>query len=157
MQIRSSRRRGYTLLEVILAVSISVVLIAALYFAMDTQFKHAQAAREVIEESTIVRALLTRITNDLAPVQGPVNPFLNASGAYVNSQTTTSGIGSTANNTAASSSSSSSGSSSSNSSSSSSSSSSTNANVINVSQTNIGVYGDNESVTFTVSRVPRRA
>src|SRR2546430_756620 len=37
---------GFTLLELVLAVAISVVLMGALYLALATQFQHARAGRE---------------------------------------------------------------------------------------------------------------
>src|SRR5438093_297614 len=40
-------RSGYTLLEVLLALSIAVLLLGALYVAMDLQLRHADAGREV--------------------------------------------------------------------------------------------------------------
>src|SRR5262249_23692004 len=62
---RIQRRSGYTLLEVLLASAIGVLLMGALYVAMDVQLRHAQAGREVAEQSLLVRALLTRMGNDI--------------------------------------------------------------------------------------------
>jgi prepilin-type N-terminal cleavage/methylation domain-containing protein len=64
--IRRGTRTGFTLLEVLLAMSIGLLLMGALYVVVDTQLKHAQAAREVVEQSTLARALLTRIDNDIS-------------------------------------------------------------------------------------------
>src|ERR1700677_3516420 len=82
-------RRAFTLLEVTLAVTISLMLVLALYFALDIQFEHARTAREIIDETTIVKSVLTKINNDLAGIQGPINPYLNASNAYGANTTTT--------------------------------------------------------------------
>ena len=65
-QSKIQNRHGYTLLEVLLASAIGVLLMAALYVAMDIQLRHAQAGREVAEQSQVVRALLTRMGNDIA-------------------------------------------------------------------------------------------
>jgi prepilin-type N-terminal cleavage/methylation domain-containing protein len=60
------RRSAFTLLEVLLASAIGVLLMAALYVAVDVQLRHARAGREVIEQSTLARALLSRIANDIS-------------------------------------------------------------------------------------------
>ncbi len=64
--IRRHKRPGFTLLEVLLAMGIGVMLLGALYVAVETQLKNAQAAREIVEQSTLARALLTRIGNDIS-------------------------------------------------------------------------------------------
>ena len=51
---RDSRRRGYTLLEILVASAIAVLLMSALYVAVDLQLRHAQAGREVIEQSVLL-------------------------------------------------------------------------------------------------------
>src|SRR5207249_7423270 len=48
---RRNRRRGFTLLEVLLAAAIGVLLLAALYIAMEVQLNHARAGREAVEHS----------------------------------------------------------------------------------------------------------
>ena len=53
--LRIPSRPGYTLLEVLLASAIGVLLMGALYVAMDVQLRHAQAGRELIEQGTLVR------------------------------------------------------------------------------------------------------
>lgn len=72
---RSSCRDGFTLLEVLLAMAIGVLLLGALYGALRIQLHHAQAGRDVVDESALARALLSRIGNDvalsLAPVPAP--------------------------------------------------------------------------------------
>jgi hypothetical protein len=62
------------LLEVLLAAAIGVLLMAALYVAMDVQLRHAQAGRDLVEQSLLVRALLARIANDIRPSIGPALP-----------------------------------------------------------------------------------
>jgi hypothetical protein len=41
---------------------------------MDMQYRHVQAGRDVIEQSTLARALLARITNDITASVGPAVP-----------------------------------------------------------------------------------
>ncbi len=64
--IRRDKRTAFTLLEVLLAMGIGLLLLGALYVAVDTQLKHAAAAREVVEQSTLARALITRIADDVS-------------------------------------------------------------------------------------------
>jgi prepilin-type N-terminal cleavage/methylation domain-containing protein len=59
------RRAAFTLLELLLASAIGVLLMGALYVAMRVQLRHAQVAREVVQESTLVRALFTKIESDI--------------------------------------------------------------------------------------------
>src|SRR6516165_3852980 len=67
-------RAGFTLLEVSLATAIGVVLLGALYVAVDLQLRHAQIAREMVEESTLARAILARIAGDIKQNIGPMRP-----------------------------------------------------------------------------------
>ncbi len=60
-------RKAFTLLEVLLSAAIGVLLMAALYVAMNVQLDHAQAGREAVEQSLLVRALLRRMSNDITP------------------------------------------------------------------------------------------
>jgi prepilin-type N-terminal cleavage/methylation domain-containing protein len=60
-------RRAFTLLEVLLSAAIGVLLMAALYVAMNVQLDHAQAGRDAVEQSLLVRALFRRISNDVTP------------------------------------------------------------------------------------------
>lgn len=85
-------RRAFTLLEILLATSIGVLLLAALYAAVDVQFRHAQAARSVVEQSTLARALLARIGNDIACSAGPADPSrFRATGSQASSSQQTNG------------------------------------------------------------------
>ena len=58
-------RPGFTLLEITLAATIAVLLLAALYAAVRVQLNHAQAGRNVVEQSTLARQILRRIDNDV--------------------------------------------------------------------------------------------
>ena len=65
---RASHRQAFTLLEIVLAVSVGLVLVIALYSALYVQFHHGKLAREIIDESSVVRSILAKITNDISPV-----------------------------------------------------------------------------------------
>lgn len=79
-------RPAFTLLEVLLATAIGVILLAALYAAVDIQYKQAQAARDIVEQSTLARALLARMGNDIASSAGPADPSrFRATGNQVSS------------------------------------------------------------------------
>jgi hypothetical protein len=68
------RREAFTLLEVLLASALAVVLMAALYVALDVQLRLAAAGRDSIEEARVTRAIVQRFDNDLACSVGPVAP-----------------------------------------------------------------------------------
>jgi prepilin-type N-terminal cleavage/methylation domain-containing protein len=78
---RSVRRQGFTLLEVLLASALAVVLMAALYVALDVQLKLAADGRDAIDEATLTRAVVMRLENDLACSVGPVVPPIGNGGA----------------------------------------------------------------------------
>jgi hypothetical protein len=67
-------RPAFTLLEMILAAAVAVMLLAALYVAMDLQLRHAEAARDVVVETALVRTLFNRITADITPNLGQADP-----------------------------------------------------------------------------------
>jgi prepilin-type N-terminal cleavage/methylation domain-containing protein len=73
------RRPGFTLLEMLLATMIGVLLMGALYVAIDVQLRHAQAGRDVIEESLLVRAVLTHMADDIKASVAAQPPALPAS------------------------------------------------------------------------------
>jgi hypothetical protein len=67
-------RPAFTLLEMILAAAVAVLLLAALYVAMDLQLRHAEAARDTVTETRLARTLLYRIAEDIAPDIGTADP-----------------------------------------------------------------------------------
>jgi hypothetical protein len=87
----SMTRPAFTLLEMVLAASITVLLLAALYVAVDIQLRHAAAARELVEQSTLVRTLVNRIANDIEPSVNLVDPsrFQSGSGSSTSGSSTT--------------------------------------------------------------------
>ena len=157
-------RAGFTLLEVVLATGIAVLLLGALYVAVDMQLRFAQDSRDMLQESTLSRALFERMDADASQVVTLADPGRYRLGASV---TGTSLAGATAdtgaNSTpttssgAASSSSSATGASSSSSSSSSASSSSSTDDAATSVVLPLGVAGDSQTLHLFVSRVPREA
>jgi prepilin-type N-terminal cleavage/methylation domain-containing protein len=75
-----ARRSGFTLLEVLLASALAVVLMAALYVALDVQLRLANEGREAIEQATLTRAIVQRLENDLTSGLGPVAPPVGNAG-----------------------------------------------------------------------------
>jgi prepilin-type N-terminal cleavage/methylation domain-containing protein len=92
----STRSRGpvrgaFTLLEVLLASALAVILMAALYVALDVQLKLADAGREAIEQATVSRAIVQRLEADLANCLGPVAPNTGGSSEMTTEDETTTG------------------------------------------------------------------
>jgi prepilin-type N-terminal cleavage/methylation domain-containing protein len=69
-------RAGFTLLEVVLAITLSVVLLTALYLTLNLHYRHAKAGRELTDEAAIVRSVLARISDDINGQLSPMNPLL---------------------------------------------------------------------------------
>ncbi|MBI3410661.1 MAG: prepilin-type N-terminal cleavage/methylation domain-containing protein [Planctomycetes bacterium] len=137
----SGARKGFTLLEMILALTIGVVLLGALYQFLNGQLFLAQAGRDVLEEGTLARAILTRMTNDI----------LGHLGENSGSLLPASSSGSTGANSSGGSNSASGSSSSNMSSSSGASSTSTTSSI----QVNLGVRGESNRIILSLSRLPR--
>src|SRR5436190_24364345 len=75
MRIRTrSARRGFTLLEVLLASSLGLLILYGLYLAIDLQLRFAESGRSAVEQATLARSLLSRISADVAPCVGLVDP-----------------------------------------------------------------------------------
>jgi prepilin-type N-terminal cleavage/methylation domain-containing protein len=142
-----AHRPAFTLLEVMLAMAIGVFLLAALYVAVDVQLRHAQIGREIVEQSTLARALLTRMGNDISP---SVAPALPANTATSSSSSSSSG-GTTSSTTSSTGSTGTTGTGTSSSSTTSSPATSVNGAI----QFNLGVQGDTSRLILSISRVPR--
>jgi prepilin-type N-terminal cleavage/methylation domain-containing protein len=67
-------RRGFTLLEVLLASAIAVLLLGALYVAFDVTLKQTDAGRGAVHQSDVVRGIANRISIDLTCCIGPMQP-----------------------------------------------------------------------------------
>jgi hypothetical protein len=145
---KNRRRPAYTLLEVLVASAVGVLLMGALYMAISVQLRHAQMGRDLLEQSLLSRALLTRIDTDIRLSLGPPLPAgSNSSGA---------GGSSASSGTAGTSGTSSTGSGGSANSNSSATSSATTASAgSGPVQFNLWVQGDTNWIMLYISRVPR--
>jgi prepilin-type N-terminal cleavage/methylation domain-containing protein len=149
----TSRRSGFTLLEVLLASAIGVILLGALYVAMDLQLRHADAGREVVESTTVARALLDRMGNDVALSLGPVASRTTSTSRQTGAAAAQTTNASTTTTTSTGTTTTSSSAATSTSGNTTSSSSSTASSAI----FNLGLQGDNGQLTIYVSRWPREA
>ncbi|GIX01641.1 MAG: hypothetical protein KatS3mg112_0578 [Thermogutta sp.] len=72
---RPLRDRGFTLLEVIVALGLVAILLAALGAAVDFHYRVVQKARAQVEEAQLARTLLERIAQDIrgAVPYDPIN------------------------------------------------------------------------------------
>lgn len=61
----AGRRRGFTLLELLVAIAMSGLLIAAVYSGINLYWQYSTAGRDEVERSQIGRAILRRIEVDL--------------------------------------------------------------------------------------------
>ncbi|MFN9374734.1 MAG: prepilin-type N-terminal cleavage/methylation domain-containing protein, partial [Planctomycetaceae bacterium] len=62
------RRRGFTLFEVVVALALSVLLLAGIYAGMDLYWRFATTGQEEVERAQIARAVLRQIETDLRSV-----------------------------------------------------------------------------------------
>jgi prepilin-type N-terminal cleavage/methylation domain-containing protein len=69
-----ARRSGYTLLEVLLALLIGVLLLAAVYGAVGYQIEQAQAGRDLVEQSNQVRSVVAKMESDIVATVGLSDP-----------------------------------------------------------------------------------
>lgn len=74
MLLHGQTRSAYTLLEVIVASALALILMGALYVALDVQLRLANAGRDALDEAILTRALVQRIENDLNAALTPVAP-----------------------------------------------------------------------------------
>lgn len=71
---RRPSRSGFTLLEVVLATAIAVLLLGALYVAVDMLLGSMQQSRDMVDESTLSQALFNRMDKDVSQVIGLPDP-----------------------------------------------------------------------------------
>src|SRR6185369_16469811 len=70
-------RRGVTLLELILALALSVLVLSAVGMAISLYFKMLDVRRTSMEEMQVVRVVTQRMTNDLRMMVQPNQPDLS--------------------------------------------------------------------------------
>lgn len=73
MKMRT-RRSAFTLLEVLLASLIAILLLAALYFAMDMTLRQTAESRDAVDVDNLSRGVFTRVNIDLSGSLGPLPP-----------------------------------------------------------------------------------
>ena len=73
MKMRT-RRSAFTLLEILLASLIAILLLAALYFAMDMTLRQTAESRDAVDIDNLSRGVFTRVSIDLSGSLGPLPP-----------------------------------------------------------------------------------
>jgi prepilin-type N-terminal cleavage/methylation domain-containing protein len=139
-------RAGYTLLEVILALAIGLLLVAALYLALDIQFRHMESGRNAVGEGQLARGVFARMAADIRPCLASL-----PSGALTNPTATSSSGGGTSSPSSSPTGSSPGTGTGSSSSSSSSSQSSSNT----PGQFNLGIEGGDTQMMLYTTTLPR--
>jgi prepilin-type N-terminal cleavage/methylation domain-containing protein len=150
-------RRGFTLLEVTLALSVGVLLLAALYVAVDVQLNHAKAGRDTVQQALLVRSILARMDTDVTAASTLIdaerfrmaNSSTSGSGGSTGSGSSSGGSSSGGSSTTGTTGSTTSGSS--------SSSSSTTGGITDNIILPLSVQGDSTSVNLYLCRVPTEA
>ena len=89
-RLRGSARTGFTLLEVLAALALSTVLIAAVYSGLDLCYRYSSAGREEVERAQIARAVLRQMERDLRGVvyHAPAEDSSSSSSSSTTSSTT---------------------------------------------------------------------
>ena len=91
--VMNPARAAFTLLEVILALTLAVFLLGAIFTAMDQSWKMSASGREEMERSQLARALLRKISLDIrsiAYVPPPTTDSTDATGSSTSSGGTSS-------------------------------------------------------------------
>ena len=71
-------RRGFTLLELLLASVIAAMLLGALYLAMNMTLEQTQASRDASDVEDLHRGVINRMNVDLSATLGPLSPKIGA-------------------------------------------------------------------------------
>ncbi|MBN2579940.1 MAG: prepilin-type N-terminal cleavage/methylation domain-containing protein [Pirellulales bacterium] len=82
--LKQHENRAFTLLEVILALALSVLVLAAIGFAISAHLRFFNAGRTGVEEAQLARAILSRIADDLRNAV----PYQSSSSSAATSTTT---------------------------------------------------------------------
>jgi prepilin-type N-terminal cleavage/methylation domain-containing protein len=99
-QQRQSRRPGFTLLEMILAMAIGVLLMLGLYITLDMFFKSVETGRTNIDQAQVTQAVCKKFTADITchlPVLA--NPTSGSSSSSTSTTSTTGTSSSTSSTT----------------------------------------------------------
>jgi prepilin-type N-terminal cleavage/methylation domain-containing protein len=71
-------RPGYTLMEMVLALAIAVLLLAALYVALNTQLYQTKSGRNLAEQTNLVRMVVQKMSRDIQGSLGPTDTRADA-------------------------------------------------------------------------------
>lgn len=127
-----SLRSGYTLLEVMLAISIGLLLVAALYVALDVQMRYMATGRNAVVEAQMSRGLLLHVGKDVRDSLALLNTSASWRTQLQPPATDMAQPGATGQATTP-----------------------TATDPIGTGQDNTGLYGDEQSLYLFVSRLPR--
>lgn len=89
-------RAGFTLLEILLATLIAVLLLAALYTALNVTLRQTQSGRDAVEAEDLSRGVFNKIAGDLNGTLTPLPPVYGANSGASGSATSSSSTGTTA-------------------------------------------------------------
>jgi type II secretory pathway pseudopilin PulG len=95
---RQAKRQGFTLLEVILSLTIGIVLLIGLYAALSLHLNSADVGRNQVDQATVTRAVLKKFTADVTShlpiLANPTDSKAAANSAANGSTGSTGGTGS---------------------------------------------------------------
>jgi hypothetical protein len=74
MRHRRQRRRGLTLIEMVVTFAIGMLILLAVFMIMHSQYVNTEAGREAILEATLARNILTRVSDDIVNSLSGVDP-----------------------------------------------------------------------------------
>jgi hypothetical protein len=74
MNATHARRPGYTLIEVLFALALTVLLLGGLYVAVDAQLRLAQTGRTAVQLATLTRTVFSRLTADIGAATALCDP-----------------------------------------------------------------------------------
>jgi prepilin-type N-terminal cleavage/methylation domain-containing protein len=72
--VRRSGRRGFTLLEILLASVLAVMVLAAVYMLLQVTVQQTQISRDAIEVEDLTRGIVNRLAIDLSGTLTPLPP-----------------------------------------------------------------------------------
>ena len=72
--VNRSRRLGFSLLEMVIALALGMVLLLGLYMTLSVTVNHTQIGREVMSDGAAARSVMARINSDIISQVGPIDP-----------------------------------------------------------------------------------
>jgi hypothetical protein len=96
---RHGRSAAFTLLEVILALALSILVLAAIGFAVSSQLRFLDTGRQGVEEAQLARAILSCIADDLRNAVAYQSAQTSSTGAASSGSASSTSSGSATNST----------------------------------------------------------